>query len=87
MEFIIEPDKCGEGFNIYTIDEWPKSSVLAGMTRKTFIDAYNSTKEAQYEYPNAEVLDYVYEVSGDIGPCPTSDFDPSYAGETWNDDY
>lgn len=82
----IEPDKTGEGFNVYEIDEWPNSSVLAGNERKSFKDAFNDKSGAVKAYPKAEVSDYIYSVNGDIGACPPPSFDPYYAGESWDEE-
>lgn len=84
---IIEPNKTGDGVNVYEIDKWPRSSVLAGNVRKSFINAFEHLYDAKKAYPKAEVSDYIMSVNRDIGPCPPSDFDPYYAGESWNDDY
>lgn len=62
------------------------SSVLAGEDFRQLVKPYNTLEEAVAENPNAEVdLDAGYEPSSmsDIAP---DWFDPSAAGETWNEE-
>jgi hypothetical protein len=40
-------------FVVYGYDEYPHSSVLAGQTRKNFLDAFYSLEEAEKAYPDA----------------------------------
>jgi hypothetical protein len=83
----IEPDKYGEGYNVYEFGEYPKSSVNYGMERKSFKDAFSSVEEAKAAYPGAEYSGYVHNVASDPGPNAPGWFDPAAAGEYWDDDY
>ena len=50
----IEQNKYG-GFSVYEYGVYPRSSVLAGQTRKTFLDMFTTLEEAQAAYPRADV--------------------------------
>ena len=53
-EVSIERGKYG-GWSVYEFDVYPRSSVLAGQTRKQWIAGYDSLEEAQQEHPTADV--------------------------------
>lgn len=53
-EVSIERGKYG-GWSVYEFDVYPRSSVLAGQTRKQFIDSFDSLEEAEKQYPHADV--------------------------------
>lgn len=44
-----------EEYGVYRYDTYPRSSVLAGQTRRSFIDSYATLAEAKAKYPEAEV--------------------------------
>lgn len=43
------------GFVVYGWDKFPKRSVLAGQSRKNFLESYDTLEEAQSEHPNAKL--------------------------------
>jgi hypothetical protein len=43
-------------YGVYAYGVYPKSSVLAGMTKRTFLDAYDTLAEAIIAYPDATVV-------------------------------
>ena len=45
------PDEYG----VYEYSTYPASSVLAGQTRRVWLDSYTTLEEAQAQYPDAEV--------------------------------
>ena len=51
----IEPSKYDDGFNVYEWGTYPRSSVLAGQTKKQMIDGFDTLEEAKEAYPEAEV--------------------------------
>ena len=53
-EVSIERSQYG-GWSVYEFDVYPRSSVLAGQTRKQFIDSFDSLEEAEKQYPHADV--------------------------------
>jgi hypothetical protein len=55
MERTIERCKYGHGYNVYEFGTYPRSSVLAGQTRKQFVDGFDTLEEAQAAYPDADV--------------------------------
>ena len=55
MERTIERAKYGSGYSVYEFGVYPRSSVLAGQTRKQFIDGFDTLEEAQAAYPDADV--------------------------------
>jgi hypothetical protein len=52
MEKTIERNTHGE-FNVYQFDTYPNDSVLAGQTRKQFLDMYDTVELAKKDYPDA----------------------------------
>lgn len=44
-----------ETFGVYAYDRYPRSSVLAGQTRRVFLDSFETEAEARAAYPDAEV--------------------------------
>lgn len=50
----IEENEYGT-FSVYEFGVYPNSSVLAGQTRKTFVDSFDNIEEAQSAYPKAVV--------------------------------
>jgi hypothetical protein len=53
-EITIERCQYG-GWSVYEFDVYPRSSVLAGQTRKRFINTYEKRSEAEKHYPSADV--------------------------------
>ena len=60
MENTIESNQYG-GYTVYEYGVYPRSSVLAGQTRKTFIDMFDTLEQAKAAYPKADA-----EVGGDV---------------------
>lgn len=90
MDLTIEKKRSynTQGFE-WTVYEWgvyPHSSVLAGQTRKTFMDAFDTLEEALAAYPDAQALDGPsHKPSNGLGPAPEPWFDPAAAGESWDE--
>jgi hypothetical protein len=42
-------------YGVYAYDEYPRSSVLAGQQRRSFIDSFDTLEEAKAAYPAAAV--------------------------------
>jgi hypothetical protein len=53
-EITIERCQYG-GWSVYEFDVYPRSSVLAGQTRKRHINSYEKLEEAEKHYPQADV--------------------------------
>ena len=51
------PDEYG----IYEYSIYPADSVLAGQTRRVWLDSYTTLEEAQEQYPDAEVTTSCYQ--------------------------
>ncbi len=77
--------------------EYEASSVLHGMTRRTLLESYETETEASNAAPDALIVEGTTEpyqpedqsladLSG-LPSCPPDWFDPSDAGEWWDDDY
>jgi len=49
----IEPAKYGEGVSVYEFGRYPRSSVLAGQTKKQYLDGFDTVEEAQEAFPRA----------------------------------
>lgn len=87
----IEPDKRGDGFNVYEWGTYPKGSVLAGQDRKTFVDASSDQYELKLKYPGAEVFDHVVECTATVNANAPANYyagDGGFydAGEYWGED-
>ena len=84
--YTIEPDP--EGVVVMRHGTYPDSSVLAGQYHRAPVDYYQTVTEARAAYPKARVLAAPSPKSTATVPLnPPADFDPSYAGERWDDDY
>jgi len=89
----IEFPSCGatysnDVYGVYEYDEYPMSSVLAGQSRRTWLDEFDSLEEAQAAYPNAVFNDAGSSYQPlNISRIAPDWFDESYAGERWDDDY
>lgn len=44
----------GDKFGVYEYGVYPRSSVLAGQSRRSFLDAFDSVEAALAAYPDAE---------------------------------
>lgn len=51
------PDEYG----VYEYSTYPADSVLAGQTRRVWLDSYTTLEEAQEQYPDAEVTTSCYQ--------------------------
>ena len=51
------PDEYG----VYEYSIYPADSVLAGQTRRVWLDSYTTLEEAQEQYPDAEVTTSCYQ--------------------------
>lgn len=82
IQFTIEHDNRG-GVKVYEFGVYPRSSVLAGQTRKSFRDHFDTEVEARVAYPKAE-LGY-RDAGNTFGHLPGED-DP-VPGGSYPDDY
>jgi len=48
-------------YGVYKYGVYPRSSVLAGQTRRVFLDSFATLEEAQAEYPDAVVASCGYQ--------------------------
>lgn len=67
-EVVIEYPSQGATYNrpvygVYAYDTYPRSSVLSGQTRRSFLDSFETLEEARAVYPKAE-----YTVPGYVEP-------------------
>jgi len=80
-----QPD--GRYWNVYEHGRYERGSVLAGQSRRSFIDCYASLDEAKAAYPKADVLDHSTKVHHNPMPHHApSWFDPAEAGEVWSEE-
>ena len=88
--FTIEPNMFRDGVAVYGHGVYPNSSVLAGQSRRSFLDSFDTAEAAKAEWPHAEVIEYstrrhgnsLVELSG-LPAEPPGWFDAADAGETW----
>jgi hypothetical protein len=75
---------CNEAYGVYKYDVYPRSSVLGGQPRRTFLDECQTLEEAKAKYPKAKEFGSCYM------PPPVmhrpSWFDEMDAGEHWSED-
>lgn len=45
-------------YGVYEYGVYPRSSVLAGQTKRTWLDAFDTLAEAKAAYPTARVVDH-----------------------------
>ena len=69
---------------VYGIGTYEESSVLAGQTKRVFLDDFDTVEEAKAAYPNANESGLPERAR--VPENPPSWFDPSYAGEAWSED-
>ena len=87
---MIEPAKDGDGYDVYGYGTYPRGSVLAGQTRRVFLDGYGTLAEAKAAYPDATEAagsNHFMFAGQDAGQFPPSDFSEADAGERWDSDY
>jgi hypothetical protein len=63
----------GEGIEKFVVSWWdlhPRSSVLAGQERKTFVAEFSTLEEALANYPQSDVCDQEVPVSNTVGHLP-----------------
>ena len=75
---------CHEVYGIYKYDVYPRSSVLGGQQRRTFLDQFDTLEEAKAKYPKAKETGSCY-----MPPPPLwrpTWFDEMDAGEHWSED-
>jgi hypothetical protein len=67
--------------------EYEDSSVLAGQTRRVWLDRYETREEAEAAWPMALTHDYAAGRStARVSRTPEPWFDPMDAGEAWGED-
>ena len=54
-DFSIEFSNEYRWYSVYEFGVFPRSSILAGQTMKSFRDSFDTLEEAQAAYPEAEV--------------------------------
>lgn len=77
---------CNWAYGVYTYDQWPSSSVMAGQSRRTYIHEYKTLEEAQAEHPDAILLQASYVPPPPVPHTEPGWFDPMDAGEQWAED-
>ncbi len=53
-----EKDGYGSSYSVYEFSTYGSSSVLAGQTKKQYLDGYDTLEEARRDYPTAKVCGY-----------------------------
>jgi len=59
--------------NSYTVYEWgvyPRDSVLAGQTRKSFLNSFETLPEATQAYPKADVMSHQVSAGNTVDHLP-----------------
>lgn len=82
-----ETYKWDGSYAIYRYDEWPESSVNAGLPRRSFVDVSRDLEKLKREHPEATFSESVGATTPDLPHTPPADFDPTIADERWDDDY
>jgi|21_taG_2_1085346.scaffolds.fasta_scaffold212620_1 hypothetical protein len=67
----IENAKYAEGYSVYEIGTYGRSSVLAGQTKKTLVEIFDTIEEAKECYPKAD-FGY-FDANNTFGHLPGSD--------------
>jgi len=85
------PERDGT-FTLKGFGTYPRHSVNFGMTRIVFLGCYDSEADAQADYPELGDDGSQYgskwlEPNQSLPLNPPQDFDPTYCGERWDDDY
>ena len=91
-ELTIEPatpsGSVGVDWHVIEHGTYEKGSVLEGLPKRTFVDAFLALETAIEVYPTAEVLDHSTKEEGNPLPEVAPDwFDPTICGERWDEDY
>lgn len=77
---------CRQRYGVYQYDTYPRTSVLAGQERRTFLDDFATLAEAQSTYPTAtpdcgcgyiDIDARTAHLPGDDDPDPTGEYDPN----------
>lgn len=74
-------------YAVYEYGTWPASSVNAGLSRRSFKDSSTDLEELKREWPEAKFSESTGPMTPDLPHTPPADFDPTIAGERWDDDY
>jgi hypothetical protein len=74
----------GKPIAVYGIGRYEDWSVLAGQTKRVFLDDFDTVEEAQVAYPDASESGLPERARVPINP--PSWFDPMDAGERWSED-
>ena len=90
-DLTIEPHTDGDVV-VWEHGEYPRGSVLAGQTRRSWVECFSTVEEALKEYPKAEVRTSTtgdpFARIYDDNPTPQTPpdwFDPMDAGEVWGE--
>lgn len=57
-------------YGVYSYDRYPRSSVLAGQQRRTFLDSFETLAEAKAKFPAAKVVNGCGYVPPDLSHLP-----------------
>ena len=68
---------------VYGHDTYGPESVNEGMSRRTYLNSYDTVQEAQEAHPDAESIEGSTKCEYHPPHCPPAGFDPGYAGEVW----
>lgn len=52
---------ANDAYGVYEYDTYPESSVLAGQTRRIFLDGFDTLREARAAYPEATIVGCGYQ--------------------------
>lgn len=77
----------GETYAVYEYGTYPESSVNAGLPRRSFRDSSEDVDALKREWPEAKFSESTGPMTPDLPRTPPADFDPTIAGERWDDDY
>lgn len=90
-ELIIEFPASGEmyhyenSYGVYSYEEYPEWSVLAGREKRVNHGVFDPVKEAQAEFPDVKYYDgSAYVQQQPISASPPGWFDPAAIGESWD---
>lgn len=75
-----------EGYVVYGYGTYEKGSVLAGRHKRVWLEAFDTIEEAKAAFPQAEVAEGSGYIPIEMPHTPPADFDPGYAGESWDED-
>jgi hypothetical protein len=81
-----EPDNTVVVLEHFTYSE---SSVLAGQAGKRLAlpdCAFDTEEEARKAHPDIECTSSRWDPVASVPHCPPADFDPAYAGESWEEE-